>query len=505
MSFVQRLDLRQTQALVMTPQLQQAIKLLQLSNLELSDFVAQELEKNPLLESGDSQDEDRPLPNQEISQDRIAAGESAGAEGIDQANRIDSGAMTEPEREVLDGREGVEEIGEAQSFSTGSAHEYEGEAGNIADRMSRDVSLREHLLQQLNSGFDDPKERLIGAALIESVEPSGYLTDGPQSVGIVASTLGIEAAAVETILRKMQHFDPAGVLARSLSECLALQLQERDRYDPAMAALCDNLEMLAARKLPELAAICGVDAEDFADMIREIRALDPKPGDRFDTVAADAVIPDILMRAGPDGGWIVELNPDTLPRILVNRRYYAEISRTARTPKDREYLNEQLASANWLIRSLDQRARTILKIASEIIEQQSAFFLHGVSHLRPLILRNVAEAIEMHESTVSRVTTNKFIATPRGIFELKYFFSATIQSSDGGESFAAESIRHRIKTLIASEDPKNVLSDDALVEQLQSEGIEIARRTVAKYREQLGIQSSVQRRREKAFDWAAAR
>jgi RNA polymerase sigma-54 factor len=505
MSFVQRLDLRQTQALVMTPQLQQAIKLLQLSNLELSDFVAQELEKNPLLERGDGQDEDRPLPNPEISQDRIAAGGMSGAEGVDQARQIDSGAMTEPEHEVLDGRDGVEEIGEAQTFSAGGAHEFEGEAGSIADRLSRDVSLREHLLQQLNAGFDDPKKRLIGAALIDSVDPAGYLADGHETVSIVAAGLGIDGAEVEAVLNKMQQFDPAGVLARSLGECLALQLQDRNRYDPAMAALCSHLELLGARKFPELAAICGVDAADFADMIREIRALDPKPGDRFETATADAVIPDILMRAGPDGGWIVELNPATLPRVLVNRRYYAEIAKSTRTAKDREYLNEQLAAANWLVRSLDQRARTILKIASEIIEQQSAFFLHGVSHLRPLILRNIAEAIEMHESTVSRVTTNKFMATPRGMFELKYFFSATIQRSDGGDSFAAEAIRHRIKTLIGGEEPESVLSDDALVEQMQSEGIEIARRTVAKYREQLGIPSSVQRRREKAFDWAAAR
>jgi len=273
-----------------------------------------------------------------------------------------------------------------------------------------------------------------------------------------------------------------------------------------MAVLCEHLEMLAARRFNDLCRLCGVDSADLSDMIQEIRALDPKPGDKFQSTASDAVIPDILMRAAHGGGWIIELNPDTLPRVLVNRRYYAEVNRSCKTAKEREYLSERLNAANWLVRSLDQRANTILKVAGEIVKQQEAFFRHGISHLRPLVLRNIAEIIGMHESTVSRVTTNKYMATPRGMFELKYFFSAAIQRSDGGEgAHSAESIRHRLKALIEGEKPDGILSDDSLVELMQGEGIDIARRTVAKYREQLGIPSSVQRRRQKNFGAAATR
>ena len=304
----------------------------------------------------------------------------------------------------------------------------------------------------------------------------------------------------------MQQFDPPGVLARNLAECLSIQLRQRDRFDPAMATLCRNLELLANRRFGDLARLCGVDSADLADMIAELRQLDPKPGEKFDGAgAAQTVIPDILMRPARDGGWSIELNPDTLPRVLVNRRYYAEVARGCKTAADREYLTERLNAANWLIRSLDQRAQTILKVASEIVNQQEEFFVHGVSRLRPLVLRNIAEIIGMHESTVSRVTSNKFMSTPRGMFELKYFFSTAIPRADGGESFAAEAIRHRLRDLIDNESPGDILSDDTLVEQLQGEGMDIARRTVAKYREQLGIPSSVQRRRQKNFAAAATR
>jgi len=304
----------------------------------------------------------------------------------------------------------------------------------------------------------------------------------------------------------MQQFDPPGILARNLAECLAIQLKALDRFDPAMAMLCRHLNLLAERRFNDLARLCGVDSADLADMIAEIRALDPKPGERFEGGAeAQPVIPDILMRQSRDGGWAIELNPDTLPRVLVNRRYYSEVSHGCRTAADREYLTERLNAANWLIRSLDQRAQTILKVATEIINQQEEFFQHGVSRLRPLVLRNIAEIIGMHESTVSRVTSNKFMSTPRGMFELKYFFSTAIPRADGGESFAAEAIRHRLKALIDDEAADDILSDDTLVEQLQGEGMDIARRTVAKYREQLGIPSSVQRRRQKNFAAAATR
>jgi RNA polymerase sigma-54 factor len=517
MSLVQRLDLRQAQTLVMTPQLQQAIKLLQLSNLEIGEFVTQEMQQNPLLEEGAHTDQDRPMDNTEASQDRLSVGESSGdgpASTDDQASHIDAGALGEQSHDIVDG---VEMSGDRdtpsgggdtpRSFAaSGSGGNFDGEATDFADRMSREPTLRDHLLEQLNTEFDDPRERLVGAVIIEFLEPSGYLSDGDLVVGNVATMMGIEDTAVEAVLVRMQQFDPPGILARNLAECLAIQLRQLDRFDPAMAVLCRHLNLLAERRFNDLARLCGVDSSDLADMIAEIRALDPKPGERFEGGAeAQAVIPDILMRQSRDGGWAIELNPDTLPRVLVNRRYYSEVSHGCRTAAEREYLTERLNAANWLIRSLDQRAQTILKVATEIVNQQEEFFRHGVSRLRPLVLRNIAEIIGMHESTVSRVTSNKFMSTPRGMFELKYFFSTAIPRADGGESFAAEAIRHRLKALIDDEAPDDILSDDTLVEQLQGEGMDIARRTVAKYREQLGIPSSVQRRRQKNFAAAATR
>jgi RNA polymerase sigma-54 factor len=295
----------------------------------------------------------------------------------------------------------------------------------------------------------------------------------------------------------LQTFDPPGVFARNLTECLAIQLKERDRHDPAMQALLQNLELLARRDLPALRKLCGVGEEDLADMIAEIRNLNPKPGLAFGSSTVQSVVPDVFVKAGPDGAWQVELNSDTLPKVLINQRYYAQVSKTTRNDKDKSYLAECFQTATWLVRALDQRAKTILKVSGEIVRQQDAFFAHGVEHLRPLNLKTVADAISMHESTVSRVTANKYMATSRGIFELKYFFTPAIAAADGGEAHSAEAVRHRIKQLIDAESSREVLSDDTIVDMLREAGIDIARRTVAKYREAMRIPSSVQRRREK--------
>ncbi len=301
-----------------------------------------------------------------------------------------------------------------------------------------------------------------------------------------------------TVLKKLQGFDPTGIFARSLGECLALQLAERDRLDPAMAVMLENLHLIARRDFAALGKLCGVDDEDLAEMTAEIRALNPKPAHAFDFDPAVPIVPDVLMRPGPDGAWLIELNSETLPRVLVNTHYHAKVSSRLNTKEEREYLSEQYQSANWLVRALHQRATTILKVASEVVRRQDAFFRKGVQHLRPLILRDISAAIDMHESTVSRVTSNKYIATHRGIFELKYFFTPTI-AGRGGKTHSAEAVRHRIKALIDAETKNTVLSDDSIVERLQREDIEIARRTVAKYREGMRIPSSVQRRREKAL------
>ena len=334
---------------------------------------------------------------------------------------------------------------------------------------------------------------MIGAHLIALLCPAGRLTAEPAAI---ADAMAISLDRVEAVRSRMMRFDPAGLFARDLKECLAAQLAELDRLDPAMAALLDNLELLAHRDMRRLMAICGVDADDLTDMVAEIRALDPKPAASYETTPVQLVVPDILMRPGPDETWLIELNPETMPRLLVNDRFYARVAPRARR-EERLFLAEHLASANWLVRSLQQRAQTILKVAAEIIRRQDAFLRHGVAHLRPLILRDIAEAVEMHESTVSRVTANKYIATPRGTFELKYFFTTAI-SGTHGESHSAEAVRYRIRALVGSEAADEILSDDALVAALRQEGVDIARRTVAKYREALRIPNSVQRRREKA-------
>jgi RNA polymerase sigma-54 factor len=355
-------------------------------------------------------------------------------------------------------------------------------------------TLADHLSEQLPLVFTDPAQRLIGQYLIDMVDEAGYLSG---DLGDVAEKLGAPIAAVESVLSVLQTCDPPGVCARNLAECLALQLKDRDRYDPAMRALVEHLDLLAKRDFAALKAVCHIDDEDLADMIAEIRHLNPKPGLAFSTAVIQPVVPDVFVRQGPDGGWLVELNSDTLPKVLVNQSYYAAVSKSAKTPTDKSYLADCLQNATWLVRALDQRAKTILKVATEIVRQQDAFLTHGVQHLRPLNLKTVADAIGMHESTVSRVTANKYMATGRGTFELKYFFTSAIAAADGGEAHSAEAVRHRIKQMIDGERPEDVLSDDTIVAKLRDAGIDIARRTVAKYREAMKIPSSVQRRREK--------
>ena len=370
-----------------------------------------------------------------------------------------------------------------------------GSEWSLEQTLARPVGLREHLSEQISVDVADPADRLIALQLIDLLDDSGYL---PADLDFLAERFSCPVERIDAVVRRLHGMDPLGVFARSLSECLAIQLREKDRLDPAMQAMLDNLELLAKRDKTGLCRVCGVDAEDLADMVAEIQELNPRPAAVFQEEPVQPLVPDILMRRLPNGSWVVELNSETLPRVLVNNAYYATVSRQVRQKQEKEYLSERFSAANWLVKALHQRATTILKVATELVRQQAGFFEHGVSHLRPLILRDIAEAIDMHESTVSRVTTNKFIATPRGIYELKFFFSAAIPATGGGAPLSAESVRHRIRHLIDDEPVDAVLSDDSIVEILRSDGIDIARRTVAKYRESLKIPSSVQRRREKA-------
>ena len=487
MSISPNLELRQSTSLVLTPQLQQAIKLLQLSSVELLAYVEDELERNPLLERDDERDDDG-APESDSAD---------GADGADAGLDMDFGNLWNG-----DGVDGAPAAG-ADDFERSGAFEDWGRRGGSFDGGDRDLeqtvsgadSLRDHLLNQLNVELDDGVDRLIGLHLIDMLDEAGYVSG---DLDALARLLECEVGRVERTLAKLQEFDPAGVFARSLAECLSAQLRDRDRLGSAMQAILDNLDLVAKRDIRALQDATGCDAETLAEMVAEIRTLDPKPAVAFDHTVAQPVTPDILMRAAPGGGWIVELNQETLPRVLIDNHYHVRVSRGARNKEERHYIAQCFQSASWLVKSLHQRATTILKVASEIVRQQSGFFNKGVEHLRPLVLRDIAQAIEMHESTVSRVTTNKFIATPRGIYELKYFFTPSINAVCGEAAHSAESVRHRVKALVESESPDHVHSDDELVRILRDEGIDIARRTVAKYREAIGIPSSVRRRREKS-------
>jgi RNA polymerase sigma-54 factor len=500
MSLAPRLDLRQSQSLVMTPQLQQAIRLLALSNLEIEGVIAEEIERNPLLESGGSEDS--------------AAGEDTGPEELAVVRDEPAGAdelvlLGEASGESLDVDLAADAfIDDGPGDAVGGLDGGLGASGAGASGLPEDgldfdslaadgPSLADHLLAQAGAVLSGPA-LFVAQRLIDQIDECGYFTG---SLLDVANRLGVSLAEVEAGLAAIQTFDPTGVGARSLAECLALQAKEADRYDPCMARLIDNLDLVARGALPQLRRLCEVDEEDLADMIRELRNYDPKPGCRFGGERTPAVVPDLFV-APRRGGWAVEINSATLPRLLINRAYYVELSGGRQDKASRAWLSECLASANWLVKALDQRQRTIIKVAAEIVKQQEGFFRQGVAHLRPLTLRQVADAIEMHESTVSRVTSNKYLSCARGLFELKYFFTSAIQAADGGEAVSAAAVKNAIKTLIAAEDPRKILSDDTLVELLNAKGFDIARRTVAKYREALGIGSSVQRRRQKALQGA---
>ena len=459
MVLTQRVQPRQSQSLVMTPQITEAIRLLGLSRLELGEYVAEEVRSNPLLEYDET-----------TGGARDGTGMVRPDRGHEQERTHDGPPLP------VDGRP--------------TAHDAEREPA------ARDACLRDHLYRQLGMEFPDPVERLIGAHLIEMLDDSGYLAEDPCGV---AHALGCSQAAVALVLRKLQAFDPAGVFAGSLAECLALQLREKGLLDAAMRALLANLDLLARRDFVRLQRCCGVSGERLRDMVREIRSLDPKPGSRFESGPVLPLVPDVLMHEAPGGTWHLELNPDTMPRVLVNTGMLTPVTTGSLSRQDRLWLNGCRQSANWLVRALQQRATTILRVAHEIVRRQHGFLEFGVQHLRPLVLNDIAEALDMHESTISRVTGNKSIATPRGVFELKYFFTSSVGSLTGEPAYSSEAVRDRIRRLIDAEAAEAVLSDDSIVRILRKQGIDIARRTVAKYREAMRIPSSIQRRRDKAM------
>ena len=491
-----RLDLRQSQSLVMTPQLQQAIKLLALSNLEIETFIGEAIDANPLLEVGDAapvadgaEAGDAELRRTSLESSPVDQLIGEGRAADDRPLDIDPTAL-DRDRDTGDGQRGEPDWGGDFRVSVGE------DGPGIDEQGEGERSLADHLDAQIGPAARDPQQAFAARHIVGLLDEAGYLT---VSLREVAADLGLDEAGAQAGLDLVQSLDPTGVGARSLSECLALQAREADRFDPCMARLLDNLDLLARGELARLKKMCGVDDEDFAEMMAELRGYDPKPGLRFGSGGGEPVTPDILVVPGTDGGWDIQLNQATLPRLIVNRSYYVEMRGACDDKAARGWLSDKLADANWLVKALDQRARTILKVASELVKQQEGFFREGVSALKPLTLRTVAEAIAMHESTVSRVTSNKYLHCPRGTFELKYFFTSGVASSEGEGGASAEAVKAAIKQLIDAEDPKAILSDDTLVDLLKERGFELARRTVAKYREAIGLGSSVQRRRQKAL------
>jgi RNA polymerase sigma-54 factor len=460
MSAMQRLEMRQGQSLTMTPQLVQSIKLLQLSHAELAAYVEAEIERNPLLQEAEAR-ADAPSPG---VADFLRAKQRAQAEGA----------------RIVPGPHPLRNAAISGSSSQGSGHGHGELDAHMEATLARAASL--------DLATADARLRAIGQHLIHNLDEAGYLTE---DLTEIAAKLPFDPTEAEAALRLIQTFEPCGVGARNLAECLAIQLRERNRLDPAMQALLAHLHLVARQDFAGLLAVCGVDREDLADMLAEIRLLEPKPGLAFTPTSIEVLVPDVLVRAGPDGALLVELNPETLPRILLNRSYYAEVAQAVRKDEDKSFLSDCFQTASWLTRSLDQRAKTILKVAAEIARQQEGFFREGVAALRPMTLKDVAEAIGMHESSVSRVVANKAIGTERGTHPMRFFFSA----ATGEGEHSAKAVRYRIKQLIDGESPKDVLSDEAIAQKMKAEGIAVARRTVAKYRESLRIPSSADRRK----------
>jgi RNA polymerase sigma-54 factor len=504
------LQQKQSQSLVMTPKLAQSIKLLQMGHFDLMDYVISEIEKNPLLEldteqSGSHSDKrsDRD-GSSEVSKDTPSTQDAS--EQVSTEMKVDAASTADDIDTNFDnvydgGTAGAEQQGATQTSSSSkdkgsSSSSSNNENLDLIAQLGESQSLAQHLDFQISVSFKDATRRRIAQYIAHALDNDGYFREDPKQT---ADHLNVGLDGFLSVLEKFQTLEPAGVGARNLAECLAIQLKDQNRLDPAMEIFIANLDMLARRELEALKKLCGVSTEDFNDMIREIKTLDPRPALKFEPILSQTVVPDVLVSQKADGSWAIDLNPETLPSVLVDRDYHAELEKVVDSDEGKLFISECMSNANWLTRSLDQRAQTILKVSMEILKQQDMFFAKGVEHLKPMNLKTVAAAIKMHESTVSRVTSDKYLLCDQGTFELKYFFSSAINGQDGEGTHSAETVKHHIKKLVDCEDPKKILSDDKIVQLLQETGIEIARRTVAKYREALRIPSSVQRRREKSM------
>jgi RNA polymerase sigma-54 factor len=482
--------LKLTQQLVMTPQLQQAIKLLQLSRLELAETINQELLENPLLEVAEEGPEEEPTAG-EAETGAEASGDGEDPEALlseEAAAGLEEVRVAEEAKEEFDWENYLGEYSSAPASREGSSYE-ERDLPSYEATLTRAPSLREHLLWQLRLSSLDDRQRNIGALIIGNLDADGYLKASLEDIAAAAEATPEE---VEAVLKEVQQFDPVGVAARDLRECLLIQAAERyPDHQLVHRILADHLGDLERRRYQQVAKKLGVSIEQVAEALELIQKLEPKPGRSISEEEPQYITPDIYVYK-VDGEYVIVLNEDGLPKLKVNN-FYKEALAQGASPEAREYVQNKLRSALWLIRSIHQRQRTIYKVTESIVKNQREFLDKGIAYLKPMVLRDVAEDVGMHESTISRVTTNKYVHTPQGVFELKFFFNSGINRVHGG-AVASEAVKERIRQIIAAEDPARPLSDQAIADRLKAEGIDIARRTVAKYREMLGILPSSRRR-----------
>jgi RNA polymerase sigma-54 factor len=466
----QYLKITHQQSLIMTHSLQLAIKILQLSSHELNEYVAEEVEKNPLLtDSKTDLIEENPSQN-EVTEEY----EEDGVETLNDDQVKDSEIDWQtPER----------------NSNNKSTNDH-----NLYEMMAVSPTLKEHAIEQIYLNIANPDKRKIALHITDLLDENGYISNELENLAL---TLGYSITIMEEVLALLQEISPAGVFARSLSECLSIQLREKQQLTPAFEILLDNLELLAKGEFVLLQKKCATTRENLIKMITELRTLNPKPGNTFQPELIGYIQPDVFLYQDNNNKWVVELNNDILPKVLIDRHYYALVKKQVTCKEGQKYLSEQLTTANSLVKALDQRAKTVLMVAREIAALQQDFFEKGIMFLKPLTLKAVSESLNMHESTISRVTSNKYISSPQGLFEMKYFFSSSLINRTADEECSSKTVKHLIKELINNEQPNRVLSDEKIVELLRIKGFEIARRTVAKYRESLNIPTSAKRKKEK--------
>lgn len=490
MAITPKLELKQSQSLLMTPQLRQAINLLQMSNLELNALIDEELTANPLLQKEEANPGDEAKLPQTIDDYDATESPSLSEEeftpDFDLSDRFDDAGSDNEGYNSLENDYDWNQNGRGKSNFEDEDFDY------FEKKLTQTPSLYEVLKEQIGLNFKSRKEQIIALRLSEHLDDAGYFRG---DIKQLASQLKISEAQVCKVLNGLKQFEPSGIFAQNLAECLKIQIQEKGLENPSIMALLNNLPLLAERRFKDLKKLCNCNDEELAEYINIIKSLNPKPAADYHVEIASTIIPDVFVKRDKYGIYHVELNNASLPRLLINQHYYSEIKNADKSTK--RYLKEHLSSASFLIKSLHQRAVNILKVSEEIVKYQYDFFEKGIEYLKPMALKDIAEKAEMHESTVSRITTGKYMHTPLGIFELKYFFSAAAGSYIGEDQTSVVSIKHQLKKWIEEETPSHILSDEELSELFAQQGTKVARRTIAKYREAMGIGSSAQRKREK--------